>query len=77
MFIVLEEMSLLQKKVPLQWYKQQFSAFSSIVYYIEALRTAVELADIPNKWLCCLEVDDKVGWINLMTYPIEIKYSEK
>lgn len=39
-------------------------------YYIEALCTAAELADIPNKWLRRWEIDGKVGWINLTTYPI-------
>lgn len=40
------------------------------VYYVEALCTAAELADIPNKWLRRWEIDGKVGWINLMTYPV-------
>ena len=39
-------------------------------YYVEALCTAAELADIPNKWLRRWEIDGKVGWINTMTYPV-------
>jgi hypothetical protein len=39
-------------------------------YYVEALCTAAELADVPNKWLRRWEIDGKVGWINLTTYPI-------
>lgn len=39
-------------------------------YYVEALCTAAELADIPNKWLRRWEIDGKVGWINIMTYPV-------
>jgi hypothetical protein len=42
-------------------------------YYVEALCTAAELADIPNKWLRRWEIDGKVGWINMMTYPIDVE----
>lgn len=42
-------------------------------YYVEALCTAAELADIPNKWLRRWEIDGKVGWINLTTYPINVE----
>ena len=42
-------------------------------YYVEALCTAAELADIPNKWLRRWVIDGKVGWINLMTYPINVE----
>jgi hypothetical protein len=42
-------------------------------YHVEALCTAAELADIPNKWLRRWEIDGKVGWINLMTYPIDVE----
>lgn len=42
-------------------------------YYVEALCTAAELADIPNKWLRRWDIDGKVGWINLMTYPIDVE----
>ena len=38
-------------------------------YHVEALCTAAELADIPNKWLRRWEIDGKVGWINILTYP--------
>ena len=42
-------------------------------YYVEALCTAAELADIPNKWLRRWEIDGKVGWLNLLTYPIDVE----
>lgn len=42
-------------------------------YYVEALCTAAELADIPNKWLRRWEIDGKVGWINTLTYPIDVQ----
>lgn len=42
-------------------------------YYVEALCTAAELADIPNKWLRRWEIDGKVGWINILTYPINVQ----
>jgi hypothetical protein len=42
-------------------------------YYVEALCTAAELADIPNKWLRRWEIDGKVGWINLTSYPIDVQ----
>jgi len=42
-------------------------------YYVEALCTAAELADIPNKWLRRWEIDGKVGWINILTYPIDVQ----
>ena len=42
-------------------------------YYVEALCTAAELADIPNNWLRRWEIDGKVGWINVLTYPIDVQ----
>ena len=42
-------------------------------YYVEALCTAAELADIPNNWLRRWEIDGKVGWINMTTYPINVE----
>ena len=39
-------------------------------YYVEAICTAAELADIPNKWLRRFIIDGKVGWINTVTYPV-------
>lgn len=42
-------------------------------YYVEALCTAAELADIPNNWLRRWEIDGKVGWINILTYPIDVQ----
>jgi hypothetical protein len=42
-------------------------------YYIEALCTAAELADIPNKWLRTWEIDGKIGWLNILTYPVDVQ----
>lgn len=42
-------------------------------YHIEALCTAAELADIPNKWLRRWEIDGKVGFINLVNYPADVQ----
>ena len=42
-------------------------------YYIEARCTAAELADIPNKWLRTWEIDGKIGWLNILTYPVDVK----
>jgi hypothetical protein len=42
-------------------------------YYVEAFCTAAELADIPNKWLRRWEIDGKIGWINILTYPIDVQ----
>ena len=42
-------------------------------YYVEALCTAAELADLPNKWLRRWEIDGKVGWIGLSTYPLSVE----
>lgn len=39
-------------------------------YHVEAICTAAELADIPNKWLRRFEIDGKTGWINQITYPV-------
>lgn len=41
------------------------------LYYIEAICTAAELADIPNKWLRKFVIDGMVGWINTITYPVK------
>ena len=42
-------------------------------YHIEALCTAAELADIPNKWLRRWEIDGKIGFINLVNYPADVQ----
>ena len=42
-------------------------------YHIEALCTAAELADIPNKWLRRFEIDGKIGFINLVNYPAGVQ----
>jgi hypothetical protein len=42
-------------------------------YYVEALCTAAELADIPNKWLRWWEIDGKVGLINQVEYSNDIE----
>lgn len=42
-------------------------------YHVEALCTAAELADLPNKWLRRWEIDGKVGWIGLSTYPLSVE----
>ena len=42
-------------------------------YYVEALCTAAELADIPNKWLRKWEIDGKVGFINQVQYEANIE----
>ena len=39
----------------------------------EALCTAAELADLPNKWLRRWEIDGKVGWIGLSTYSLSVE----
>lgn len=42
-------------------------------YHVEAICTAAELADIPNKWLRRFEIDGKIGWINEITYPVTVQ----
>ena len=42
-------------------------------YQVEALCTAAELADIPNKWLRRWEIDGKVGFINQVQYEANIE----
>jgi hypothetical protein len=42
-------------------------------YHVEALCTAAELADLPNKWLRRWEIDGKVGWIGLSTYSLSVE----
>ena len=42
-------------------------------YQVEALCTAAELADIPNKWLRWWEIDGKVGLINQVEYSNDIE----
>ena len=42
-------------------------------YHIEAICTAAELADIPNKWLRRWDIDGKIGWINTLTYPASVQ----
>ena len=42
-------------------------------YHVEALCTAAELADIPNKWLRRWEIDGKIGWLNILTYPVDVQ----
>ncbi len=43
------------------------------VYHVEAICTAAELADIPNKWLRRFVIDGKVGWLNSLTYPVSMQ----
>ena len=40
-------------------------------YEIEAISTAAELADIPNRWLRRFNIDGKIGWINQYEYSVD------
>ena len=42
-------------------------------YEVEALCTAAELADIPNKWLRLWEIDGKIGFINTVEYAVDVQ----
>ena len=42
-------------------------------YQVEALCTAAELADIPNKWLRKWEIDGKVGLLNQVQYEANVE----
>lgn len=43
------------------------------LYEVKALCTAAELADVPNKWLRRWEIDGKIGWMNILEYPISLE----
>ncbi len=42
-------------------------------YHIEAICTASELADIPHMWLRRWEINGKIGWFNLLKYPVSVE----
>lgn len=42
------------------------------LYEVKALCTAAELADIPNKWLRRWKIDGKIGYLNLLEYPVDM-----
>ena len=40
-------------------------------YEVQALSTAAELADIPNRWTRRFNIDGKIGWINQYEYSVD------